>query len=324
MAHNGKLSWKSYIGHVPCKVCGDHSSGVHYGVTTCEGCKGFFRRTHASKVVYLCQRSNTCVLNARNRASCPACRLQKCQRVGMSRDAVKFGRMSKKEREKLDAEVSYHYNAALCAQQLSVQPSAEEGAMNLTMPSYPFNMVWRNEETDVKPAIVNQYIQSATFQMQPGRYFISSPMQPHFMHFPPSQLGGQHWQNAQYSQTQFPMPEYDMNLQQFAVPGQSQPRMFSETKQLQLPTSSMSATVDVSAQEAQTVYAQFATPPGPSPLNQHFVQHNLVHSSTQDETPWGKNALDAVGPAQSPDDFQLNGTPFVDAAEDWKPAIDAY
>ncbi|XP_071446563.1 probable nuclear hormone receptor HR3 isoform X1 [Hetaerina americana] len=99
---------RAQIEIIPCKVCGDKSSGVHYGVITCEGCKGFFRRSQSSVVNYQCPRSKACLVDRVNRNRCQYCRLQKCLRLGMSRDAVKFGRMSKKQREKVEDEVRYH------------------------------------------------------------------------------------------------------------------------------------------------------------------------------------------------------------------------
>nr|AID52829.1 hormone receptor 3 [Tigriopus japonicus] len=103
-------SIKAQIEIIPCKVCGDKSSGVHYGVITCEGCKGFFRRSQSSVVNYQCPRQKNCVVDRVNRNRCQYCRLQKCLTLGMSRDAVKFGRMSKKQREKVEDEVRYHKN----------------------------------------------------------------------------------------------------------------------------------------------------------------------------------------------------------------------
>lgn len=93
---------------IPCKVCGDKSSGVHYGVITCEGCKGFFRRSQSAIVNYQCARQKNCIVDRVNRNRCQYCRLQKCMALGMSRDAVKFGRMSKKQREKVEDEVRFH------------------------------------------------------------------------------------------------------------------------------------------------------------------------------------------------------------------------
>ncbi|KAL0268987.1 UNVERIFIED_CONTAM: hypothetical protein PYX00_010742 [Menopon gallinae] len=105
---NAAGSIKAQIEIIPCKVCGDKSSGVHYGVITCEGCKGFFRRSQSSVVNYQCPRNKNCVVDRVNRNRCQYCRLQKCLRLGMSRDAVKFGRMSKKQREKVEDEVRFH------------------------------------------------------------------------------------------------------------------------------------------------------------------------------------------------------------------------
>uniref|UniRef100_A0A673IH80 Nuclear receptor ROR-alpha-like n=1 Tax=Sinocyclocheilus rhinocerous TaxID=307959 RepID=A0A673IH80_9TELE len=93
---------------IPCKICGDKSSGIHYGVITCEGCKGFFRRSQQSNAAYSCPRQKNCLIDRTSRNRCQHCRLQKCLTVGMSRDAVKFGRMSKKQRDSLYAEVQKH------------------------------------------------------------------------------------------------------------------------------------------------------------------------------------------------------------------------
>ncbi|XP_011564611.1 probable nuclear hormone receptor HR3 isoform X3 [Plutella xylostella] len=106
--HTSGGSIKAQIEIIPCKVCGDKSSGVHYGVITCEGCKGFFRRSQSTVVNYQCPRNKACVVDRVNRNRCQYCRLQKCLKLGMSRDAVKFGRMSKKQREKVEEEVKYH------------------------------------------------------------------------------------------------------------------------------------------------------------------------------------------------------------------------
>ncbi|XP_030639631.1 nuclear receptor ROR-alpha A [Chanos chanos] len=93
---------------IPCKICGDKSSGVHYGVITCEGCKGFFRRSQSSSVSYSCSRQSNCPIDRASRNRCQSCRLKKCVAQGMSRDAVKFGRMSKRQRDSLFAEVERH------------------------------------------------------------------------------------------------------------------------------------------------------------------------------------------------------------------------
>ncbi len=72
-----------------CLVCGDVSSGKHYGAYTCEGCKGFFRRIICNdhQNYYSCINGDkSCQISSDSsrRKCCKACRFDKCLKVGMN------------------------------------------------------------------------------------------------------------------------------------------------------------------------------------------------------------------------------------------------
>ncbi|CAF3303110.1 unnamed protein product [Rotaria socialis] len=81
---------------VPCAVCQRPSSGIHFGATTCEGCKGFFRRTIKERTPqrYKCPENYNCEVNSSTRSACRACRFQKCLAAGMSIEGSRIGRQS--------------------------------------------------------------------------------------------------------------------------------------------------------------------------------------------------------------------------------------
>ncbi|XP_077390491.1 nuclear receptor subfamily 2 group F member 6-like [Festucalex cinctus] len=76
-----------------CVVCGDKSSGKHYGVFTCEGCKSFFKRSIRRNLNYSCRSNRECQIDQHHRNQCQYCRLKKCFRVGMRKEAVQRGRI---------------------------------------------------------------------------------------------------------------------------------------------------------------------------------------------------------------------------------------
>lgn len=71
-----------------CSICGDRASGKHYGVFSCEGCKGFFKRTVRKELSYVCRERKECVIDKRQRNRCQYCRYMKCLATGMKREAV--------------------------------------------------------------------------------------------------------------------------------------------------------------------------------------------------------------------------------------------
>lgn len=74
------------IPNVDCMVCGDKSSGKHYGQFTCEGCKSFFKRSVRRNLTYTCRGNRDCPIDQHHRNQCQYCRLKKCLKVGMRRE----------------------------------------------------------------------------------------------------------------------------------------------------------------------------------------------------------------------------------------------
>ncbi|XP_051524600.1 bile acid receptor-like isoform X2 [Myxocyprinus asiaticus] len=79
MGHGARVKGQDEL----CLVCGDKASGYHYNALTCEGCKGFFRRSVTKKAVYHCKSGGSCEMDMYMRRKCQDCRLRKCRAVGM-------------------------------------------------------------------------------------------------------------------------------------------------------------------------------------------------------------------------------------------------
>nr|XP_060644144.1 hepatocyte nuclear factor 4-beta-like [Anolis sagrei ordinatus] len=91
-----------------CSICGDRATGKHYGASSCDGCKGFFRRSVRKNHIYSCRFSRQCVIDKDKRNQCRYCRLKKCFRAGMKKEAVQ------NERDRISIRrSSYEDNGAL-------------------------------------------------------------------------------------------------------------------------------------------------------------------------------------------------------------------
>ncbi|XP_014489099.1 PREDICTED: retinoic acid receptor RXR-alpha-B isoform X1 [Dinoponera quadriceps] len=94
-----------------CSICGDRASGKHYGVYSCEGCKGFFKRTVRKDLSYACREEKSCIIDKRQRNRCQYCRYQKCLTMGMKREAVQEERQRTKERDQSEVESTSNLHA---------------------------------------------------------------------------------------------------------------------------------------------------------------------------------------------------------------------
>ncbi|KAL3095187.1 hypothetical protein niasHT_023008 [Heterodera trifolii] len=82
-----KLKRKGVVGRPKmnlseCKVCGRKSLYCYYRVRCCEGCKQFFRRAVAKRILFNCFGAKICHIG-KDGIRCRGCRLDKCLLVGM-------------------------------------------------------------------------------------------------------------------------------------------------------------------------------------------------------------------------------------------------
>ncbi|NXA43835.1 VDR protein, partial [Eudromia elegans] len=82
-----------------CGVCGDKATGFHFNAMTCEGCKGFFRRSMKRKAMFTCPFAGDCRITKDNRRHCQACRLKRCVDIGMMKEFILTDEEVQRKRE---------------------------------------------------------------------------------------------------------------------------------------------------------------------------------------------------------------------------------
>ncbi|CAH8875047.1 unnamed protein product [Trichobilharzia szidati] len=118
------------ISQIPCRVCSGPSSGFHFGALTCEGCKGFFRRTVLSNVRLECLGNNDCPITPANRNMCKSCRFQRCLAVGMSKTGSRIGRQPNAIKYYCAREISQLTNSSDC--EATTNPSSSSNRIDTT------------------------------------------------------------------------------------------------------------------------------------------------------------------------------------------------
>ncbi|XP_060562423.1 nuclear receptor subfamily 2 group C member 2-like [Ruditapes philippinarum] len=149
----------------PCLVCGDRASGRHYGAISCEGCKGFFKRSIRKQLGYACRGSKDCMVTKPNRNRCQYCRLQKCLGIGMRSESVQ------QERKPTDKEKLSPTMVATSTQKIYIRKDLQSPSTAIPM----FNP--RSDEDEVQGQAANLLanLQERLVQTDQGPVVLGTP-----------------------------------------------------------------------------------------------------------------------------------------------------
>ncbi len=126
----------TYADESRCHVCGDKSTGSHFGGISCESCKAFFRRSVQKSRFedYKCSYVGECKMNMTTRKVCQYCRYKNCLLIGMKTKWVlsdderhqKYGNRRKQKRKEIIDPRNYDFsNEMPLAKEARLQPIYE-------------------------------------------------------------------------------------------------------------------------------------------------------------------------------------------------------
>ncbi|XP_035205813.1 probable nuclear hormone receptor HR38 isoform X2 [Stegodyphus dumicola] len=145
-----------------CAVCGDNAACQHYGVRTCEGCKGFFKRTVQKNAKYVCLGNRDCPVDKRRRNRCQFCRFQKCLAVGMVKEVVRTdslkgrrGRLPSKPKSPQESPPSPPVSTITALVRAHVDTTPD--LANLDYSQYKETGVWKQEPSTTAEQIQQFY-----------------------------------------------------------------------------------------------------------------------------------------------------------------------
>ncbi|XP_068612822.1 oxysterols receptor LXR-alpha-like isoform X3 [Brachionichthys hirsutus] len=164
------------LGNEVCSVCGDKASGFHYNVLSCEGCKGFFRRSVIKSAQYSCKNNGHCEMDMYMRRKCQQCRLRKCREAGMleqcvlSEEQIRLKKM-KKQHEEETAHTSTEAPPTPLQETASLDPEQQEMIDKLVSMQKQCNKRSFLERPKVTPWPESQDLQNREVRQQRFAHF---------------------------------------------------------------------------------------------------------------------------------------------------------
>ncbi|CAH1796409.1 unnamed protein product [Owenia fusiformis] len=150
-----------------CVICGDKGSGFHYSVYSCEGCKGFFKRTVQKNLTYKCKDNFHCVINKFTRNNCQFCRFQKCMQNGMKKEAVREDRTpgGKHRHKRLKTDGAYTVVGTNILETLNLSSDLDV-LLGKLVAAKPDTVPLTEETTDVNQLTVNELMQYGYMELR--------------------------------------------------------------------------------------------------------------------------------------------------------------